>query len=248
MDKKRRSKRHGAVSVLEYRAMGILPEAMFNFLALLGWSPGDDRQQLTREEITRLFSFEGIGKAGAVFDLQKLHWLNGQYIAQRSTEQLARDLRPALEERGLFRADLERERQGWFLSLLELLKPRARTLLELVEGARPFLTDALEYEPAVAEKHLADPETRARLAQLREALAAEPAWSEKALDETTRRLCERLGIGAGKLIHPTRLALTGRGVSPGLFEVMALLGRERTIERLDRMIAHIAKKPNQASA
>lgn len=241
-DKKRLSKRHGAVSILEYRQMGILPEAMLNFLALLGWSPGDDRELITKDELIGLFSFEGIGRAGAVFDMQKLSWLNGQYITVRGADSLASDLRPFLEKDGLYSPELRGEKRAWFLKLIELMKPRARTLLDLAEGVKPFLTDAFEYEPDAVKKHLGDRETREHLIKLRQSLADLPEWSQRALDDATRQLGESLGIGAAKLIHPTRLALTGKAVSPGLFEVMEAVGREQTLARLDRMIAHLSER------
>jgi glutamyl-tRNA synthetase len=238
-DKKRLSKRHGAVSVLEYREMGILPQAMFNFLALLGWSPGEDKELLPADEIVRLFSFEGINKAGAVFDMQKLGWLNGQYIMLSSAEELGELVRPFLERAGLFDPSLLEARKSWYLALIELFKPRCRTLLDFVEGMRPFLTDEFDYEDEAVRKHLKDPETGARLRSLRGALAAAPEWSEGPLEAATRGVADSLGVAWGKLIHPTRVALTGRTVSPGLFEVMAAVGRDRTLARLDRLITFV---------
>lgn len=240
-DKKRLSKRHGAVSVLEYRSMGILPEAMFNFLVLIGWSPGNDSELLSREDLVRLFSFEGIGKAGAIFDMQKMTWLNGQYILRSSAEDLARHVRPFLECAGLYTPELDGSRRGWFLSTLELFKPRCRTLLEFVEAMRPFLTDDYAYEDEAIRKHLSDPEVPMRLRALREGLGALTDWSEAALEDATRRLADSMGLVVGKLIHPARVALTGRAVSPGLFEVMVALGRERTLARLDRAIASVVQ-------
>jgi glutamyl-tRNA synthetase len=239
-DKKRLSKRHGAVSVLEYRETGILSPALFNFLALLGWSPGDNLELLTKEQLVEKFSFEGINKAGSVFDLQKLNWLNGQYIMMTGAEELAGLIRPFLEREGLYSGDLENERRAWYLALIELFKPRCRTLPEFAEAMRPFLCDSFAYEEEAVKKHLKDPETRARLKSLREALAGSAEWSEPALDAETRRTAEALALGAGKLIHPARVALTGKAVSPGLFHVMEALGRERTLSRLDRLIAHLA--------
>jgi glutamyl-tRNA synthetase len=238
-DKKRLSKRHGAVSVLEYRDIGIVPDAMFNFLALLGWSPGGDLEVLSREDLVRLFSFEGIGKAGAVFDLQKLNWLSGQYIAKASAEELAPRLRTFFEKAGLWDPAFEGERKGWFAALVELLRPRCRTYVDFVDAMRPFLSDDFTYEEEAARKHFKDPEVRARLRSLRGALAGVPDWADTAIEAATRSLAESLGLSAGKLIHPTRVALTGRGVSPGLFEVMVALGRDRTLARLDRAIAHV---------
>jgi len=240
-DKKRLSKRHGAVSVLEYREMGIVPDAMFNFLALLGWSPGGDLEVLSREELVRLFSFEGIGKAGAVFDLQKLTWLSGQYILRASAEDLLPRLRPFFESAELWDPAFEGSRKAWFASLVELFRPRCRTYVEFVDAMRPFLSDDFSYEEDAARKHFKDPDVLARLRSLRAVLAGTPEWADQAIEASTRRLAESLGLSAGKLIHPTRVALTGRGVSPGLFEVMIALGRDRTLARLDRAIAYVGQ-------
>jgi glutamyl-tRNA synthetase len=240
-DKKRLSKRHGATSVGEYEKDGILPEAMVNFLALLGWSPGGDLEVLSREDLVRLFSFEGIGKAGAVFDLQKLGWLSGQYIAKASAEELAPRLRTFFEKAGLWDRAFEGEKKAWFIALVELFRPRCRTYVDFVEAMRPFLTDDFAYEEEAARKHFKDPEVLERLRSLRGALAAVSDWADGAIEAATRRLAESLGLSAGKLIHPARLALTGRGVSPGLFEVMVALGRNRTLARLDRAIAHVGQ-------
>ena len=243
-DKKRLSKRHGAVSVLEYRTMGILPEAMFNFLALLGWAPGDDREMIAKETLIPLFSFEGIGKAGAVFDMQKLMWLNGQYTAQRTAASLAAALAPFLVKDGLHSPELDGARRDWYYGLLDMLKTRARTLVELLDRARPFLTDNFEYEEDAVKKHLGDPGVRERLIRLRAGLDGVTDWAQGPLDEATRRLGEEMGVSAGKLIHPARVALTGKTVSPGIFEVMEMVGRDRTLARLDRLIAWLAPAPN----
>ena len=231
-DKKRLSKRHGAVSVLEYREMGILPEAMVNFLALLGWSPGEDREVMAREEIVSRFSFEGVGKAGAVFDHQKLLWLNGQSISALPSEQLSARVRGLLEAEGLWQEDLAGERSGWFSSLLELLRPRARTLRDFVTLGRPFLTDDFPLERDAVRKHLAEPASADEMSLLAEALTSVDPWDPLLLERALRTLADRLGVPAGRLIHPARVCLTGKTASPGIFEVMTLLGRERTLRRL----------------
>ena len=235
------SKRHGAVSVLEYREMGIVPDAMFNFLALLGWSPGGDMEVLSRDDLVRLFSFEGIGKAGAVFDIQKLTWLSGQYVARASAAELAPRLRIFFEKAGLWDPSFEGERRAWFVALVELFRPRCRTYVEFVDAMRPFLSEDFDYEEEAARKHFKDPEVLPRLRSMREALASLSDWGDGAIEASTRALAESLGLSAGKLIHPTRVALTGRGVSPGLFEVMVALGRDRTLARLDRAITHVGQ-------
>jgi glutamyl-tRNA synthetase len=243
-DKKRLSKRHGAMSVLEYRDLGYLPEAMFNFLALLGWSPGDDRQKLGRAELIELFDLSGVGKSGAVFDLKKLEWLNGQYLTETPAEALVPEIVPRLEAAGLWSEDYAGARREWFLSVIRLLQPRSRTLADFVTDGRPFFdpSDDLAYDPEAAKKHLKGDGLAASLATLRMRFAAAGSWTKEALEETLRAVAAEQGISAGKLIHPVRLAVTGRGVSPGLFEVLELLGRERVLARIDRMCDHLTGK------
>jgi len=240
-DKKRLSKRHGAVSVLEYRDRGYLADAMFNFLALLGWNPGEGDEKLSREALIERFSLDAVGRSGAVFDLTKLDWLNGRYIDDLAPERMAEAVRPHLEEAGLWDDDLSGDRRGWFLELLALLQPRCRSLRDAVLQGRPFLdrSDDLTYDERAARKHLKGDDLGERLHGLRERLAACETWDADHLETVVRTLADERGLSAGKLIHPVRLAVTGRGESPGLFEVLALLGRERTLARIDRLIASV---------
>jgi glutamyl-tRNA synthetase len=236
-DKKRLSKKHAPISLLDYRDMGILPEAMVNFLGLLGWAPGDDRQMMSREEMASLFSFEGIAKAGAIFDLDKLLWLNGQYIRLLSARDLLPRVRETLRGEGLWSEDLDGERTGWMLSLIELMTPHAQTLRDFASHCRPFLSDRFEIDGAAVRKHFKKGDARSRLSALAETLERAEAWEAAPLEEALRGLASSMGIGAAKLIHPARVALTGRAVSPGIFDVMVVIGRERTLARLRRMAA-----------
>jgi len=241
-DKKRLSKRHGAVAVTEYREAGYLPEALFNFLALLGWSPGDDREFLRREEIIPLFSFEGVGKKGAVFDEQKLEWLNGEYINAMPAPAIRDAIRPDLERAGLWDDSLEGDRKEWFEKVLEALKARSRRMGDLARGSGVFLSDRFEYDPEAAAKHLKDPETAARMTALRKVLSALEPFDEAATEEALRKAAEALGIPAARLIHPLRVALTGQAVSPGIFAVLVLVGRERALARIDRLVRHLGEE------
>lgn len=235
-DKKRLSKRHGATSVMEYERQGYLPEAMVNFLALLGWSPGNDLEMMTTDELVRHFTLEGISTGNAVFNTEKLDWFNHQYLTRLSDDALVATLTPWLQRAHLWSDDLADSRRGWFHEVLALLRPRAKRLGEFVEGARPFLAAPEAYDPDGAAKHLASPGLGAHLAALREAYAALEPFTEGPLEQTLRRVAEQRGVKAGALIHATRLAMTGRTVSPGLFEMLRLLGREQVAARLDRII------------
>jgi glutamyl-tRNA synthetase len=229
-DRKRLSKRTGATSAEEYRDMGVLPQALFNFLTLLGWNPGGDVELISPEDATKVFDLGDVNKAPAVFDPEKLLWMNGQYLMRMSPEEIYPHLVPFVGERAP---------RYEMLALIELHQKRARTLKELAEQMEPFLVedDALEYEPEAVKKHLKGDDLKARLAELRDALAATEPFDVVTTEQALRALAESRGLSAGKLIHPLRLALTGRGASPPIFDVAAVLGKERTVRRLERLIA-----------
>jgi glutamyl-tRNA synthetase len=242
-DKKRLSKRHGAVAVTEYREAGYLPEALFNFLALLGWSPGDGKEFLPREELVKRFSFDGVGKKGSVFDEQKLEWLNSQYINAMPVADIREAIRGELESRGLWDVSLEGERRAWFEKVLEVLKARSRKLSDLARDSAIFLGEEVEFSPEAVAKHLKDAETLHRMQELRKALGIVDPFDEPSTEASLRKLAERLGVAAAKLIHPLRVALTGQAVSPGVFAVLVLVGRERALRRIDRLIRFLEAVP-----
>jgi glutamyl-tRNA synthetase len=240
-DGKRLSKRHGATAVGQYRDEGILPDALVNFLALLGWSPGDDTELMPLDELIRRFSLEGINKKGSVFDTEKLEWLNGQYLNRMSVEALEPMVSERLVAAGLASPEDLAARADWLHRLIDLLKVRSRTLAELVEQARPFLADRVEPDPAAVQKHWArrPAEVAGHLRHVRDLLEAADRWEEAPLEDALRALAERLGVGAGKLIHPLRVAVTGSAASPGIFDVLVLVGRERSLERIDAGLARL---------
>ena len=240
-DKKRLSKRHGATSVMEYRRQGYLPDAVVNFLALLGWSPGDDRELLSREELIASFSLEGISGGNAVFNTEKLDWMNGQYIARMPITELADHVRALLAAAGLADSRFARNTAG-FHRLLELLRPRAKRLTDFVEQSAPLLSDTVEYEPIAIEKHLAAPDLLASIRALITALTQVTPFDEPHVEAAVRGTAEQRSMKAAPLIHAARVALTGRTTSPGLFELIVLLGREATIARLDRLATFLAAR------
>jgi glutamyl-tRNA synthetase len=231
-DKKRLSKRHGATSVMEYHRLGYLPEAMVNFLALLGWSPGDDRELFTREELIGAFTLEGISGGNAVFNPDKLDWFNQQHVNRLSSAEIARRIEPLIRDAGLWRDDLAGPRREWLLRVIELLKPRVKRLVDFIDGARPFLDDEITRDGDAVKKHLGKAELRESFHALRDAVAAAQPFSQAELERTTREIADARGVKAASLIHATRVAVTGRAASPGLFEVLELLGRERVVARM----------------
>ncbi len=239
-DKKRLSKRHGATSVTEYQRQGYLPEAMTNFLALLGWSPGDDRELMSREELVAGFALEGISGGNAVFDTTKLDWMNGQYIARLPIAALAAQVTPLLEEAGLWPVVGERATPAWLHRLLELLRPRAKRLTDFAGQARPFLADTVEYDQEAVEKHLRTPGLDGHLGALLTALRDAAPFDDPHVELAVRGTAEQRGVKPGALIHAVRVGITGRTTSPGIFESIVLLGRERTLARLERLVVFVA--------
>ncbi len=236
-DKKRLSKRHGATSVMEYARQGYLPEAMFNFLALLGWSPGSTDQEIfTRDELVRVFGLEGISGGNAVFNPEKLEWFNAQHIARLAPVELAARVKPLLEAAGLWSDDLVRERHAWFYDVLELLAPRVKKLDDFVARGTFFFTDEVAYDDASVRKFLHGDGMDEHLAAVRAALDELATFDPASIEAAIRVVADARGVKAATLIHPLRVAVTGTSVSPGLFEVVSLVGRERTRRRLDRAI------------
>ena len=240
-DKKRLSKRHGATSVTEYQRQGYLPDAMVNFLALLGWSPGGDRELMTRAELIESFSLDGISGGNAVFNTEKLDWMNGQYIALLPPAELAAAVQPLLAHEGLWPTPVASD-PAWFQRLLELLRPRAKRLTDFVDLARPYLVETVDYEAEAIEKHLTAPGLREHVAALKMALDATDPFDEPHVEAVVRGTATERGIKAGALIHAIRVAMTGRTSSPGIFEVLVLLGRERSQRRLAQLVNFLATR------
>jgi glutamyl-tRNA synthetase len=225
-DRSRLSKRHGATSAQAFRDEGLLPEAMVNYLARLGWSHGD-QEVFSREQLIELFDVKDVAASGAVFDRTKLEWLGQHYMKALPGERLAARVEPFLVRAGLpVPAD-----RGWLARVVDTLKERAKTLVELVEAGRFYFERPATYEPAAAQKFLT-PAGGDRLDRLAGALEELPDFGAESLERLYRERAAALGVKLVDLAQPTRLALTGRTASPPLFEVMALLGREETRARL----------------
>jgi glutamyl-tRNA synthetase len=233
-DKGRLSKRHGATSVTAYRDQGFLPEAFRNFLALLGWSPGDDSEKMSTQELIQRFSLEGINKSDAVFNLDKLGWLNSQYLSSTPAEELFPLVRNEVQAAGLWDVAYEGERKAWFLGLIDLLKTRARLLPDFVSNGRAFVSEEYEIDPAAREKFLKEPALAALLPELALRLEALPQFTLETTEAALRSFAEERQVKPGLLINASRVLLTGKAVAPGIFEVMAALGKTRTVQRLRR--------------
>ncbi len=226
-DRARLSKRHGATSVMAYEEQGYLPEAMLNYLAKLGWACGD-QEEFTVEELIEKFSVAGINNTAAVFDQAKLDWLNGVWMRRLATPDLAERLKPRWQAKGWLQA---RHTDEWLNGLVELLKERARTLVELVDYSTFFFDVPIDYKPEAVEKFLV-PENRAILEALRDRLPKAEPWDLPTVEGVFRSLASELGVKAGAVIQPARVALTGSTASPGMFETAYLMGPELVGKRL----------------
>jgi glutamyl-tRNA synthetase len=233
-DRTKLSKRHGAVSVTEYEQLGYLPEAMLNFLALMGWSPASEQEVFPREEIIRRFTLEACSKSPAVFDLEKAEWLNGEYIKQLDPRELAHKAVPYLQRAGLFEQSPAAERLEWLGKVCALMQERVRLLTTFTDWARYFFTDDFEYEDRAREKWLNLPGIPERLEALADKLAALPYWNAEALEAAVRGLAEELSLKAAELIHPCRAGATGTTIGPSLFHLLELLPQATVVARLRR--------------
>jgi glutamyl-tRNA synthetase len=242
-DGKRLSKRHGATAVGEYAGQGILPVTLVNFLALLGWNPGDDQELMAAAELVARFSIERINRKSAVFDPEKLAWMNGQHLMRTPAAELLPLVAPLLVAEGLA-SDVEIvDRQAWFLQLIDLLKPRARLVPEIARLARMFLASSVELDADAVEKHWKNPaEVAGRLERVGAALQAVPEWTPASVEAALRAAAEAEGIGFGKLVHPLRVALTGTSASPGIDQVILMLGRDGASARIDQALRVLATR------
>ena len=235
-DKKRLSKRHGATSVEEYRDDGILPEALVNFLALLGWSPGEDREILDRNELERLFTLERINTTPSVFDETKLEWMNAQYISRISNGELLKSVGPSLIDKGLTDEAHMVDDRNYLIRCLELMRPRMKRLTDFAESCDYFFKDPDRFEEKAVQKHWQKTGTRTRTNQLLQVVGKVEEWSIESLETQIRELATRLAVGLGKLLQPARLAMTGTTASPGMFELMQVLGKETVMRRLQKAL------------
>lgn len=232
-DKKKLSKRHGALSLLEYKKEGYLAEAIINFLALLGWSPGGDLEIMDRTKLIELFSLERVNKANAIFDIKKLEWMNSIYIKNMDSEKLTQVLLPFLQEINITPDDPDR-----FKKILDLTKIRVRTLIELRDMVSAFYSEDVQYDQYAFAKFINN-ETKAYLLELSMRFDKLTDFTTTNLENELRNMADQKGIKAAVLVHPCRVALTGKSVGAPLFETIELLGKEKVQARFIRVISQI---------
>lgn len=232
-DKTRLSKRHGATSVTAYKEMGYLPDALVNYLVRLGWSHGD-QEVFTRDELIQYFSFENIGKSAAVFNPEKLLWLNSHYIMNSASEKLAELVIPFLIKQGIIEEGQSLNKE-WLSKAITPLKERSKTLTELANSLRNYIADDVEYNEKAKAKFLNEG-SRDLLIELKDKLMVVRDFSAEEIEKVFRTIIEKHNVKLGNLAQPVRVAITGSTESPGIFEVLEIMGKEKTLKRLEKAI------------
>ena len=237
-DKTRLSKRHGAVSVMAYKEMGYLPDALVNYLVRLGWSYGD-QEIFTRDELKQYFSFDKVGKSAAVFNPEKLLWLNSQYIINSSAEELAEMVVPFLIKEKVISEGQTLDKE-WLSKAIDTQKERSRTLIELANSLRYYISEDVEYNEKAKIKFLNE-KSLPYLIELKDSIVSISDFSALEIEKVFTSIIEKHGIKLGNLAQPVRVAMTGKTESPGIFEVIEIAGKEKTLKRLEKAIKTITK-------
>lgn len=237
-DRSKLSKRHGATSVEEFRSQGYLAEAIVNYLTLLGWGPGDERELFTLNETVDLFELEQMSKKAAIYDTKKLTWMNGQYLSELPLEKILPEAKAFFIKDGLVTEDWFTAHEEYFAKLVDVVRVRVKTLQEVADASTYFFKDITEYDAKGVAKHF-KPESVAILEQCIAAIEADDVYDLATTEAAYNKIAADNDLSLGKVIHPTRLALTGRTVSPGMFDVMVLLGKEKTLNRLHKAVEYI---------
>ncbi|MGD0398097.1 MAG: glutamate--tRNA ligase [Syntrophobacteraceae bacterium] len=226
------SKRHGATSVMEYKDMGFLPEAVLNCLVRLGWSCGD-QEIFSRSEMIEKFTLENVGKSASIFTMEKLLWLNAHYIKEKNPAELVAPLRPFLVQR-----HYPDKPDAYIAGAVRTLQARSHTLVEMADAMRFYMVDEIEFDPDAAGKFLT-PEMREVFVRLISELSELEIFDEKSLETVFRKIAQDLAMKLGKAAQPVRVALTGATISPGLFEIIDVLGKETVLKRLRKGLEYI---------
>jgi glutamyl-tRNA synthetase len=233
-DGSKMSKRDEGARVATYIEQGYVPEAVRNYLCLLGWSPKDNREKIDIEEVIKLFELEKINRRNAAFDLNKCFWLNGQYIAQMSLDRFVELARPFLEN-----ANIDISDEKYLRNVLSIVKEKIKLLKDVPEWTAYFFTENYEFDPAAVEKVFGQPEAATRLSALRDELAKIDNWNAAQIESRLKTLAEKLSCKTGDLVHPARVAVSGRTVGPSLYHMLEVMGKDRILARFDRMIAQL---------
>ena len=227
----RLSKRHGATSITEYKNMGFLPEALVNYLTLMGWAPGNDVEILPISETIKLFDVKDVNKTGAIFDMDKLSWVNSQYIKSMEINALTEKVEAFLKDRNIIQDKFDHVK---LVEIVKIYKERTRTLEDFISVYKIFFSDEIEYDEKAVEKYLKKPNSKDIMNSCKKAIESGAKFDKTALEYQYRKLADELKIKAAELIHPTRVAISGKTVGAGLFEMMEILGREKVLKRMTK--------------
>ncbi len=241
-DRTRLSKRHGATSVLAYRDMGYIPDALVNYLVRLGWSYGD-QEIFTIDELIEYFSFENVGKSSAIFNPEKLLWLNSQYMMKTEEQKLSEMVIPYLVKEGIIKEDTPLD-MTWLSRAIRTLKERAKTLVDLARMLRYYIAEEVDYDEKARNKFLTT-ETLPRLKEIRNALEGLSPFSAPEIEKVFKEFVSSYNIKLGQIAQPVRVAMTGGTESPGIFDVLEIIGKEKTLRRLDSAIEYIERSRSQ---
>jgi glutamyl-tRNA synthetase len=233
-DGSKMSKRDEGARLATYIEQGYVPEAVRNYLCLLGWSPKDNREKIDIDEVVKLFELEKINRRNAAFDLDKCFWLNGQYIAQMSLDRFIELARPFLEK-----ADIDVSDKNYLRAVLSIVKEKIKLLSDVSEWTRYFFIEDYEFDPAAVEKVFGKAEATKRLIALRDEFTRIENWNLETLESTLKNLAQKLGCKTGDLVHPARVAVSGRSVGPSLYHMLEVMGKERVLKRFQRMISQL---------
>lgn len=240
-DRSKLSKRHGATSVEEFREKGYLKEALVNYLTLLGWSPGDDREIFSMEDTISKFSLDRVNKTAAIYDVEKLTWMNGVYLRELDLDYITQEAVPYLIDKRLVKEEEVEEKYEYIKRVVDAVREKVKLLPEIADASEYFFKDIEEYDPKGVKKRFKKEGVVDLLEKGKIALANAPSFDVETVEKVYRDLIAELGIKGGDIIHPTRLAISGRTVGPGLFDIISILGKETVIERMDKAIDFIKK-------
>jgi glutamyl-tRNA synthetase len=236
------SKRDEGARLATYIEQGYAPEAVRNYLCLLGWSPKDNREKIEIDEVIRLFELEKLNRRNAAFDFQKCLWLNGQYLAQMSLGRFVQLARPFLQKANIVVTD-----ENYLQQVLKIVKEKVKLFRDVPEWTAYFFTEDYPFDPAAFEKVFGKPEAAGRLGALAGAFSQAPTWDATTLEATLKALAQKLGCKAGDLVHPARVAVSGRDVGPSLYHMLEVMGKDRVLSRFERTSSRVLEQSSAAS-
>jgi glutamyl-tRNA synthetase len=240
-DGARLSKRHGATAVIDYKAQGYLPDALVNYIAFLGWSPGTTQEVFTRDELIKEFSLERVGKSANIFDYDKLLWMNGEYIRMKPLDELLPLVMPFLIEAGYAAEDMPEAQAAYVKAVVGLEQERLKLLTEIADATSYFFVDDFVYDEAAWQKIMTQEHVTAYLDYLGIKLMAVEPWTADAIEAMMRELAEELGLKTAQAFHPLRVAISGRMQGPSLFHMVEVMGRDRVVKRVNEALAKLTK-------